>query len=59
MVHSQGKVPHGTILRDNEDGTYDIEWESMPSHHSEGDESTALNVEYRVPARSIKRAKAS
>jgi hypothetical protein len=66
MVHTRGKVPQGTILRDNGDGTYDVEWDKLPSPPAyQGDESDEVQdenedtVEYRVPLRNIKRAKAS
>jgi DNA segregation ATPase FtsK/SpoIIIE-like protein len=30
MVHTRGKVPQGTILRDNGDGTFDVDWDPLP-----------------------------
>jgi hypothetical protein len=64
MVHTKGKVPVGTILRDNEDGTYDVEWEPLPkppSYRGDDDDDVSDDeedsVEYRVPSRNIKRSK--
>lgn len=30
MIHTGGKVPLGTIKHDNDDGTYDVEWDPLP-----------------------------
>jgi hypothetical protein len=62
MVHTMGKVPHGTIIADNGDGTYDVEWDPMPAPPSyrgddEVDDEPEETVERRVPARNLKRAK--
>ena len=68
MIHTRGKVPQGTIVRDNGDETFDIKWDPLPEpparrgededeDHTE-DES-GDGIEYRVPARSIKRAKSN
>ncbi len=64
MVHTRGKVPHGTILRDNGDNTFDVEWDPLPEPTSYlGDEEDEVEdrsedaIEYRVPLRNIKRAK--
>jgi len=64
MVHTRGKVPLGTIVRDNGDDTLDVNWDPLPTPgkylggeeddvHDEPEES----IEYRVPLRNIKRAK--
>lgn len=64
MVHTRGKVPQGTILRDNGDGTFDVDWDPLPRPPSyRGDPEDAVgddaedNIEYRVPLRNIKRSK--
>lgn len=64
MVHTRGKVPQGTIIRDNGDDTFDVEWEPLPKppayHGSDEDEiqdEPEEAIEYRVPLRNIKRAK--
>lgn len=66
MVHTRGKVPQGTILRDNGDGTFDVDWDPLPrlsSYHGDPeddvDDNAEDNVEYRVPLRNIKRSKAN
>ena len=66
MVHTRGKVPQGTILRDNGDGTFDVDWDPLPrfpSHYGdpEGDTNDEAedNIEYRVPLRNIKRSKSN
>ena len=64
MVHTRGEVPQGTILRDNGDGTFDVDWDPLPrpAPH-QGDPEDAVNdeaednIEYRVPLRNIKRSK--
>jgi hypothetical protein len=62
MVHTRGKVPHGTIINDNEDGTYDVEWEPLPSPGSFEDPEIGEwepedSVERRVKGSTLKRAK--
>jgi len=65
MVHTRGKVPHGTIIRDNGDGTFDVDWDPLakPEPYLGSDEDDVQDdpeetIEYRVPLRNIKRAKA-
>ena len=64
MVHTMGKVPHGTIVGDNGDGTYDIEWDPLPEppryrsdDEDELDDGPEETIERRVPARHLKRSK--
>jgi len=64
MVHTRGKVPHGTILRDNGDGTFDVDWDPLPrppsyrgDHEDDVNDEAEDNIEYRVPLRNIKRSK--
>jgi hypothetical protein len=64
MVHTKGKVPQGTIVRDNGDGTFDVEWDPLPKSPAwRGDDEDDVQddpedtIEYRVPVRRIKRAK--
>jgi len=64
MVHTRGKVPLGTIVRDNGDDTLDVNWDPLPApgKHLGGSEDDVQDepeesIEYRVPLRNIKRAK--
>jgi hypothetical protein len=64
MVHARGKVPHGTIVRDNGDDTFDVEWDPLPkppaylgSEEDDVQDGPEEEIEYRVPLRNIKRAK--
>jgi len=61
MIHTQGKVPRGTIENDNGDGTYDIRWDPLPSPGYFDDEDDDLSsedyVERRVKGSTLKRAK--
>jgi len=64
MVHTHGKVPHGTILRDNDDGTYDVQWDPMepvPSYMGSAEDEVTdkpeETVEYRVVGSRLRRAK--
>ena len=64
MVHTRGKVPQGTILRDNGDGTFDVDWDPLPrppSYHGAPEDDVSDDeedhIEYRVPLRNIKRSK--
>ena len=60
MIHTKGKVPQGTIIQDNGDGTFDVEWDPLPEPPAWRDEDDPGDgVEYRVSARSIKRARSN
>ena len=62
LVHTRGKVPHGTIIQDNQDGTFDVEWDPMPAlsnYFDDMDDEPEETIERRVLARNIKRAKSS
>lgn len=62
MVHTRGKVPTGKIVEDNDDGTYDVEWEPLPvpgnlDDPEMGDWEPEESVERRVHGSKIKIAK--
>jgi hypothetical protein len=64
MVHTQGKVPLGTIVNDNDDGTYDVDWDPLPSpgrldDPDLGEWEPEDNVERRVKGSTLKRSKIS
>jgi hypothetical protein len=65
MVHTRGKPQRGKILVDNEDGTYDVDWEPLdpvpPYLGSDEDEVSSeaeRTVQRRVPADEIVISKA-
>jgi len=62
MIHTRGKVHHGTILHDNDDGTYDVEWDPLPrpgkiDDPEVGEWEPEDNVERRAKGSALKRAK--
>ena len=62
MIHTSGKVPKGKVIADNNDGTYDIEWEPppMPGNIDDpemDDWEPEERVERRVSGSTLKRAK--
>ena len=62
MIHTRGKVHHGTILHDNDDGTYDVEWDPLPrpgkiDDPEAGEWEPEDNVERRAKGSALKRAK--
>ena len=61
MVHTRGKVPTGKIVDDNEDGTYDVEWDPLPTpgrldDPDLGDWEPEESIERRVKGSTLKKA---
>jgi hypothetical protein len=57
MVHTRGKPYLGKVVEDNDDGTYDIEWDPLPLPGGSDDFEPEDNIERRVAGSKLKRAK--
>jgi hypothetical protein len=56
-VHTRGKPYLGKVVEDNDDGTYDIEWDPLPLPGGSDDFEPEDNIERRVAGSKLKRAK--